>query len=68
MGNYVVYCQRTPSKETELPRITALNVMGIFVTDVKFLILKAIASWIRRLGVSLTLLTTAGEALFSCDG
>ena len=49
VGDYVLYFQKTPSKERELPRITTLNVMGIFVTDVKFLILKAVALWARQL-------------------
>lgn len=49
VGDYVLYYQKTPSKERELPTITTLNVMGIFVTDVKFLILKAVALWVRQL-------------------
>lgn len=49
MGDYVHYYQRIPSKERELPRITALNVMGIYVTDVNFSILKAVALWVRQL-------------------
>lgn len=52
----------------ELPGVTTLNVMGVFVTDVKFLILKAVALWVRQLGVSSSLLTAAVEALLSCYG
>lgn len=62
------YYQRARSKEMELPGVTALNVMGVFVTDVKFLILKAVASWVRQLGVSSSLLTAVVEALISCCG
>lgn len=48
VGDYVLYFQQTPHEEREVARITTLNVMGIFVTDVKLLILKAVALWVRR--------------------
>lgn len=64
----VVYYQRARGKEVELPGVTTLNVMGVFVTDVKFLILKAVALWVRQLGVSSSLLTAAVEALLSSSG
>ena len=66
--DYVVYYQSARSKEMELPGVTTLNVVGVFVTDAQFLILKAVASWVRQLGVSSSLLTAVVEALLSCYG
>lgn len=42
---------RAGGTEMEILRVTALNVMGVFVTDVKSFILEAVASWVRLQGV-----------------
>ena len=42
---------RAGGTEIEILRVTTLNVMGVFVTDVKCFLLEAAASWARLQGV-----------------
>ena len=55
---------RAGGTEIEILRVTALNVMGVFVTDVKSFLLEAVASWARLQGVRFLSDSSSGSLVF----